>query len=160
MRVVRGLVGLAGVVIAVVGVLKVLDRGSATVIEALKWFVGGTLLHDAVLAPIVVLLGALAVPRVPTWARMPLVTGVIVLGTTSVAVFPMLTGFGAISDNPTLLDRNYAAGWWALAALTGLGMAAGCWWQRRTAAADGSSTVHGPATPAPADRPEPPVGRP
>lgn len=158
MRVVRGLVGLAGVVIAVVGVLKVLDRGSSTVVEALKWFAGGTLLHDAVLAPIVVLIGALAVPRVPTWARMPLVSGVIVLGTTSVAVFPMLTGFGAISDNPTLLDRNYAAGWWALAALTAVGVAAGCWWQRRTAAAAGSSTVRGVAAPAPTDVPEPPLG--
>lgn len=155
MRVVRGLIALAGVVIGVVGVLKVMDRGSATVVETLKWFAGGTLLHDAVLAPVVVVLGALAVPRVPTWARMPLVTGVIVLGTTTVAVFPMLAGFGAISDNPTLLDRNYAAGWWGLAALTAVGVAAACWWQRRTARAAGSSRVH--AAPAPADSPEPPV---
>ena len=158
MRVVRGLIGLAGVVIAVVGVLKVVDGGSATVVETLRWFVGGTLLHDAVLGPVIVVLGALAVPRVPAWARMPLVTGVIVLGTTTVAVFPMLAGFVAISDNPTLLDRNYSAGWWALAALTAVGVVAGCWWQRRTAAADGSSGVHGPAAPAQADSSEPPAG--
>ena len=38
---------------------------------------------------------------------------------------PVLGRFGARADNPTLLDRDYLAGWLVLAALVAVGVAAG-----------------------------------
>jgi hypothetical protein len=38
---------------------------------------------------------------------------------------------GEDSTNPSLLPRDYVGGWLVLALLTVLGVAVGCWWQRR-----------------------------
>jgi hypothetical protein len=129
--VVRGAVGLGGLVIAVTGIYKIIQGGGSSVIETAKWLIVGNVLHDAVLVPIALVLGAVAVRVLPTWARLPVATGFVVLATTTIMAIPVLSGMGEDSTNPSLLPRDYVGGWLVLALLTVLGVAVGCWWQRR-----------------------------
>lgn len=82
------------------------------------WLVAGVVLHDGVLALVTIALGALAVRIAPAPARAPLVVGLVVLGSTTLLAVPVLGRFGARADNPSLLDRDYTAGWLVLAGLT------------------------------------------
>ncbi len=100
------------------------------VVEVATWLVVGTFAHDGLLAPIIVVLGVLVVRLLPIWARMPLVTGFVVLGSATIVAYPVLSGNGEDSTIPSLLDRNYVGGWLVLAALTCVGVATGSWWQR------------------------------
>jgi len=136
-KVVRATVGLAGLVIAITGIYKLSERGASSVIETAKWLIFGNLIHDAIVVPIALVLGALAVRFLPAWARLPVATGFIVLSTTTIMAVPVLSGMGEDSTNPSLLPRDYVGGWLVLALLTVLGVAAGCWWQRRRFAAAG-----------------------
>jgi hypothetical protein len=72
---------------------------------------GGVLGHDALLAPVVVLLGVLATSLVPPAVRAPLAVALIVWGSITLVAVPVLGRFGALSDNPTLLDRPYQLSW-------------------------------------------------
>ena len=47
------------------------------------------------------------------------------LGSVTLLAVPVLGRFGARADNPTLLDRDYIAGWLVLAGLVAVGVAAG-----------------------------------
>jgi len=129
--VVRGLVGLVGLVIAVTGIYKLSERGASSVIETAKWLIFGNLIHDAIVVPIALVLGALAGRFLPAWSRLPVATGFVVLATTTLMAIPVLSGMGEDSTNPSLLPRDYVGGWLVLALLTVLAVAVGCWWQRR-----------------------------
>jgi hypothetical protein len=72
-------------------------------------------LHDFVLAPLVLALVALGARVAPVAARVPAASALVVLGAVTLLAVPVLGRFGARPDNPTLLDRNYTAGWFALA---------------------------------------------
>jgi hypothetical protein len=89
------------------------------------WLAGGVVLHDLVLAPLVVLLGVALARVLPGAARGPVVVGAVVLGSVTLLAVPVLGRFGARPDNPTLLDRPYWAGWSLLAALTAVAVATG-----------------------------------
>jgi hypothetical protein len=109
-------VGGLGVAVAAYGVVRLLDLGVHNLVAAATWLVGGVVLHDGLLAPLTVGVGALLVRsrRLPAAA----VIGLVVLGTVTLVAVPVLGRFGARPDNPTLLDRNYVLGWLALATLT------------------------------------------
>jgi hypothetical protein len=102
---------LTGAGLAGFGVHTLLAHASDTrPVVVVRWVIGLALVHDLVLAP-VVLLVATAVHR---WAPRPVravlagvlvVTGVLVL-----EAWPALRGYGRIRDNPTVLPRNYAVG--------------------------------------------------
>jgi hypothetical protein len=47
----------------------------------------------------------------------PWVVGLVVLAPTTLLAVPELGRFGARPDNPTLLDRPYWVGWWAVAGI-------------------------------------------
>jgi hypothetical protein len=51
--------------------------------------------------------------------------GLLVLGSLTIMAIPVLGRFGARPDNPTLLDRNYTAGWLVVAGLTLVAVLAG-----------------------------------
>jgi hypothetical protein len=57
--------------------------------------------------------------------------GLVVLGSVTLLAVPVLGRFGARPDNPTLLDRNYAAGWVVLAAATAAGVVLAAYLGRR-----------------------------
>ncbi len=77
-----------------------------------------------------------------------MVAGFVVLGSATLLAIPVLGRFGERPDNPTLLDRNYTAGWLVLAALVAGGVAIGCWWNlTRRRPADGTTTPDAPREP-------------
>jgi hypothetical protein len=116
MRRLRGsLVGL-GAVVGAYGAFLLLSRQDRDqLVNAAIWLASGVVLHDLVLAPLVLGLVAAGGRLVPAASRVPAATALVVLGTVTVAAVPVLGRFGARSDNPTLLDRDYTAGWLALA---------------------------------------------
>lgn len=128
MTAMRLLVGLLGLAATAYGAVVLLDLGVHNLVDATLWLVAGVLLHDAVLAPLTIVLGVLLAALLrdrplPRWAG-PFVGAGVVLATVTVVAVPVLGRFGARPDNPTLLDRSYVLGWLVLAALTLLGAAA------------------------------------
>ena len=114
----RVVIGLVGVAASLYGLFLLLGQGASQVVDAGTWLVGGVVAHDALLAPLVLLLGVLAARLLPDVARAPVVVGLVVLGTVTLVAVPVLGRFGASPGNPTLLDRDYVAGWCVLAGLT------------------------------------------
>ena len=100
------------------GVLRLLELGWDNLVATVVWMAGGVLVHDAVLAPLTVLVGVLVLLtlRSRPW-RAATAAGLLVLGTVTVTAVPVLGRFGAKPDNPTLLDRPYVAGWLGLVVL-------------------------------------------
>ena len=113
----RPAVGALGVLLGLYGGWLLVTREDMLT-DVAVWLVAGVVLHDAVLAAVTVALGALAVRLVPAPARAPVVVGFVVLGSATLFAVPVLGRFGARADNPTLLDRDYTAGWLLLAGLT------------------------------------------
>jgi hypothetical protein len=109
--------GAAGLAATAYGTLSLAGVGAENFLSALPWLLGGVVLHDALLAPLVVLVGVATAARVPDWARAAAAGALVVLGPVTLAALPAIGRFGARPDNPTLLDRPYAAGWAAVAAL-------------------------------------------
>lgn len=128
----RLLLGLAGVAAAAYGLWLLWDQGTDNLRAAVTWLVVGVLAHDAVLAPATIALAFLAAV-VPRGWRTAAAAAFVVLGTLTVVALPVLSGMGERPDNPTLLDRDYSAGWLAVAALTLTGaLLLGIWQRART----------------------------
>lgn len=86
------------------------------------WLGGGVVAHDAILAP-AALVGAWLLSRLaPGWIRGPATAGAIVLGSLTVVAVPVLGGWGRHADNPTVLPRDYWAGWFVLAGVVLIGV--------------------------------------
>jgi hypothetical protein len=109
--------GAFGVAIGLYGGWLVLSRGH-DLANLLVWLVVGVVLHDGVLAVVVLAMGAVVLRVLPRAARAPAVVGFVVLGSATLFAVPVLGRFGARADNPTLLDRSYWVGWLVLAGLT------------------------------------------
>jgi hypothetical protein len=116
-RAIRWLLGAVGVLVAAYGGWLVLSRGH-DLTNLVVWLVAGVVGHDAVIAALSLVVGATAVRLAPAALRAPLTVGLVVLGSTTLLAVPVLGRFGARPDNPTLLDRDYTAGWVVLLGLT------------------------------------------
>lgn len=106
-----------GVLLAAYGAWTLLGTDPRDLLDAALWLAGGVVVHDFVLAPLVVLAAVAGRRGLPEVWRTPVVVGAIVLGSVTLVAVPVLGRFGARADNPTLLDRPYGAGWLALVAL-------------------------------------------
>jgi len=118
MRVIRGLLFVLGLAGLAWGAKQVVELGFDDIVAAGVWLVAGVLAHDGLLAPTVVVVALIAMRLLPVWLRGPLTAGLVVLGSATLLAIPVLGRFGARSDNPTLLDRDYVGGWLVLAAIT------------------------------------------
>ncbi|GCD88732.1 hypothetical protein [Nocardioides sp. LS1] len=115
---IRRLLGALGALLGLYGAWLLLSRQDlGQLVAAGTWLAGGVVLHDFVLAPVVLVVVALGARLLPGPARAPAVVGLVVLGATTLLAVPVLGRFGARSDNATLLDRDYTTGWLVLAAL-------------------------------------------
>lgn len=113
----RLVIGALGVVMGAFGALRFLQLDLPDLVDAVLWLAGGVVLHDAVVAPLTILLTVALARVVPeAWRSRVTVAAVVLLTVTALAV-PVLGRFGARSDNPSLLDRDYVGGWLVLAAL-------------------------------------------
>ncbi len=117
----RLLIGALGLAMGAFGALRFLQRDLADIIDSVLWLAGGVALHDAVVAPLTLALGALGARVLPNRVRTRVVLGFVVLATMTVTAIPVLGRFGARADNPSLLDRNYTVGWLTVAALVVVG---------------------------------------
>jgi hypothetical protein len=100
--------------------------------SVLTWLAGGVVLHDVVLAPIVVGLGVAASRWLPAPWRRPAVVALVCWGSLTLAAIPVLYGGGVRPDNPTLLDRPYVASWWIGSATVVVLVGAAGWWHLRS----------------------------
>jgi hypothetical protein len=132
MRAWRVAVGGAGLLALAFGAWLMLDTGLSNIVDTAGWLVGGVIAHDAALAPATVVLVVLAARLLPVWARGPAAVGLLVLGSLTILAIPVLGRFGARADNPTLLDRDYTAGWLAVAGVVVAGVVVAALWRRRS----------------------------
>jgi hypothetical protein len=105
-----------GVVIGGYGAFLLLSRQDRDqLLNAAVWLASGVVLHDFVLAPVVLVAVVVGARLAPVAARVPAATALVVLGSVTLLAVPVLGRFGARPDNPTLLDRDYLVGWLVLA---------------------------------------------
>ena len=116
----RLLIGLLGVAVTAYGAWLLLAEDLPDLVHTAIWLVAGVVIHDFVLVPLSLLAGWIAARLLPPRPRGPAVAGLIVLGTLTLLAVPVLGGWGANTDNPTILDRDYLAGWSVVAAVIGL----------------------------------------
>ncbi len=95
-----------------------LTRRPDDLLAVLAWLAGGVIAHDLVLAPLVLGVCLLGSRLLPARAHAGAVLALAVFGSITLVAIPVLVGFGAKADNPTLLDRNYLLGWMSIGALT------------------------------------------
>jgi hypothetical protein len=131
----RLLIGAVGVVGAAYGAWLLLDQDY---VAAAIWLVAGVVLHDFVLVPLTLGLGWVAQRVVPAGWRSPVAAGLVVLGSVTLVAVPMLGGWGANTDNATILDRPYATGWFLVATLVLAGVVAGAVLSRRRSGGPGA----------------------
>lgn len=112
MRAVRAgllLAGLAAMAYAVTGILT--DDGTSPVHQFL--FLGALIgIHDGVLLPVAIGVGALTVRYLPAWVRPPVQVGLYASAVVTILALPFVIGAGRRPDNPTILPLNYARGLW------------------------------------------------
>jgi hypothetical protein len=83
---------------------------ASNAVQGLAFFVGGTIVHDALIAPLVGLTGLLIARRLPQPWRTPVAAGGALSGILVLLAIPLLWHpFGA-PTNPGLHDGNYALG--------------------------------------------------
>jgi len=121
----------AGLAAAAYGVLLLVERGWANLVATLTWLVGGVVLHDALLAPVTIAAAWLALRWVRRDRLAPWAVALVLLGPLTLLAVPVLGRFGARADNPTLLDRNYWAGWSAVVVVVTAAILVGRYVERR-----------------------------
>lgn len=115
----RAVLGSAGVLLAAYGAWLLLSRQDLERnLDVALWLAGGVLVHDVLLGSVVIVVSLLATRLLPAVARPAAGAGLVVLGSLTVLAVPFLGGFGRENapDNPTLLDRDYTAGYLVLVA--------------------------------------------
>jgi len=106
-RVGAGAVGVGIMAVAVWGIVR--DRGYTNPVGLAIWLGGGVALHDFVLAPLVLLAGAVVVRVVPGTARGPVVVGLVTAGTLILVGAAVILGSRRTVANPTVLPGSYPA---------------------------------------------------
>jgi hypothetical protein len=110
MTAVRVLLLLIGLTSGWYGITLMLDFDISDLMSIALWFCGGILLHDAVFAPLCAAVGIGARHLLPRTWWAPAACGAV--GTVALASIaaPVLDRGGAMPDNPSVLDRDYATG--------------------------------------------------
>lgn len=90
------------------GVVGLFDASPATQPSNLAAFLfGAGIVHDAVLAPVVVLVGWAVARVVPAWARPPVWFALAASGLLTLFSWPLVRGWGRREANPSLLPLDY-----------------------------------------------------
>ncbi|MGI9083917.1 MAG: hypothetical protein ACR2FE_01325 [Aeromicrobium sp.] len=117
----RVALGGLGVAVAVWGVWLLSDDGLDRLLSTAFWLAGGVVVHDFVLAPVVVAVGVLATRALPGKHRAVAAIAFLIWGTVTIAVANVLSGQGGKPDMDSLINRPYGSAWLVL---TGLALGA------------------------------------
>lgn len=117
MRSARAALGALGVAGVAWGGWLLGDDGLDRLRSTALWLVGLVVVHDAVLAPLVVVIGVVAAKTIPTSMRAVAAVAFIVWGGLTLAVANVLAGVGGKPDIDSLLNRPYVSAWLALTGL-------------------------------------------
>jgi hypothetical protein len=98
----------------------------------IRWFVGGLVLHDFFIAPVVFLIAIVVVRRVPQPWKASLQGALIASAILTLTAWPYVAGYGKRPDNRTLLPNDYGPGLLALLALVWAIAVATALWKHRT----------------------------
>jgi hypothetical protein len=74
-----------------------------------RFVVGGALLHDLFVAPLVILAAVLVARAVPGRARPFVQAALVVTAVVALFAYPLVRAYGLATNNPTSLPHNYAA---------------------------------------------------
>ncbi len=102
---------LVGVPLMLVGVVGILRHPESTPIpNFLRYFIGGDILHDFLVAPIAVAISFLVLRRVPTVGRAPLRAVLFGSAVVIAVAWPGIRRYGhaQVPDNRTVQPLNYA----------------------------------------------------
>lgn len=99
---------------------QAVEQGGEPRRGGLRFVVGLALVHDLVLAPLVVLVGWGVVRLVPARARGAVQAALIASAVVALFAVPFVRGYGRVSTNPSILPRNYAHGTLVVVALVWL----------------------------------------
>jgi hypothetical protein len=111
--VIRALFALSGLAMLTYGALLTWDFATSRTVNAVQgaaWFIGGPIVHDGVIAPVVGLTGLLLTRIVPPPWRTPVAVGAVLTGVLTLVAIPLLWRPFGTAVNPGLHDRNYGAG--------------------------------------------------
>ncbi len=124
-RVTRGVLGVAGVLLAAWGLrLLWLDRPYIKKINFGEWLIGGVLIHDLLIANVVVLVGWLLAKLLPPRGRGYVQAALIVMALTgSFAAFVWWRQGVSNSPSLALLQQNYLRNYLAICAVVAAGTA-------------------------------------
>ena len=78
--------------------------------ELTRWVVGSALVHDLVLAPVVLAVGHAARRTTPATAWPAVRWALLTTGVLALVAWPLVRGYGRNPTVPSLLPRNYGAG--------------------------------------------------
>lgn len=107
-------------------------------IQAAVWFVGGPVVHDALLAPVAGVCGLLLARVLPVAWVGPVAIGAVLSGVLSLLAVPLVWRPFGVAANPGLHDRNYGLGLGIAIGVVWLGVVVACAIRaRRTDAARG-----------------------
>jgi hypothetical protein len=127
----RGLIaGLSiGVPMMLVGVVGMLEHLQSTPPSSfLRFFIGGDLVHDLVVAPLACAVGLIVVRHAPTQTRAPLRAALLASAVLVAIAWPALRGYGRARtpDNHSVQPLNYATA--TATALAVVWAGAACWY--------------------------------
>jgi len=119
----RLLIGSGGVILIGVGLFNALALELVDLLWLAFWLGAGLVAHDAMVAPATAGLSKLAADRWPAHGRRVLVIATVTIGPLTLIALPLIQQQGAVPGTPTLLGRNYLAGWAAACLLVLIGAA-------------------------------------
>lgn len=129
----RGLLIGGGLAAVLVGALHLLERPRDEIISAALWFLVPPVLSDLVVLPAVAVLGWATTTTLAPWVRLPVQVAGLLSGALLAVAVPFLQRPGLRPDNPTLLNRNYLAGFLIYVAVILVASAAWAWRRNRRA---------------------------
>lgn len=108
---------LAGVVVAGYGAVLLWDIPPTSLVRIAVWALVGVVVHDFVFAPLCAVAGLAGRRVIPGNWRSPVAVAALCSVVLVLLAMPVYTKPGMRPDNPTVLDRDYALGLWAVLAL-------------------------------------------
>jgi hypothetical protein len=111
--VIRVLLALSGLALLAYGAVLAWEFATSRTVNAVQggaWFIGGPLVHDGIVAPVVGLTGLVLTRVVPVPWRAPVIVGAVLSGILTLVAIPLLWRPYGTAVNPGLHDRDYGAG--------------------------------------------------